>query len=52
MSLQFVVKDENGRELDWVDPVRAIFVQNDVGEYEMPVEPGYTYELKELTDVD
>lgn len=57
MKVQFVVINTDGKDDDWIDPVRKIevdetsfFVTNDVGGYVIDIEPGYRYELRSLSD--
>lgn len=57
MRIQFVATNADGKEIDWVDPVEKIevasssfLVTNDVGSYFVDMEPGYKYELRNLSN--
>lgn len=50
MSLQFVVKDENGDELVIIDAVEGLEGYSGRTECNLPLDPRYTYELRELAD--
>ena len=56
---QFVLIDENGKEVDWVDPIRSFsesenywVISNGLYEYTIKKLPGYTHKIVTVSSIE